>query len=73
MLIIDRIEEGFAVCELIIGNKEETMIIIERSKLPADVKAGDVLAKSKGEYIVDNEETKLRRERILKLQDSLWE
>lgn len=73
MLIIDRIEEAFAVCELIVGDKEETKIIIELSKLPDNVRSGDVLARRDGKYIVDEEETTQRRERILKLQNSLWE
>ena len=73
MLIVDRIEEEFAVCELIVGKNEETQIIVELSKLPSDVKAGDVIARENDCYVIDAEETKKRRETINKLQDSLWE
>lgn len=73
MLIVDRIEEEFAVCELVVGKNEETQIIVELSKLPPDVKAGDVLARENDCYVIDAEETKKRRETINKLQDSLWE
>ena len=73
MLIVDRIEEEFAVCELIVGKNEETQIIVKHSKLPSDVKAGDVIARENDCYVIDAEETKKRRETINKLQDSLWE
>ena len=73
MLIIDRIEEDFAVCELVTAKNEQTQIIIEKEKLPADIRAGDVLMKEGSEYVVDKEQTAIRREKINKLQNSLWD
>lgn len=73
MLIIDRIEEDFAVCELVLGKQSPTRILIPLEKLPEEVKAGDVLARNGKEYIIDVDETKKRREEIIKLQNSLWE
>lgn len=68
MIIVDRIEENYAVCEW-----EEEQLNIELSKLPAGVKEGDVLKKTECGYEIDSEETQRRREKIIKLQNSLWE
>ena len=73
MLIIDRIEEDFAVCELVVSKNEETEIILDIKKLPQGAKAGDVLAREGEKYVVDEEETRLRREKITRLQNSLWD
>lgn len=62
MIIIDRLEGEFAVCEF---NSEVTNI--KRIELPQNVKEGDVLIKgSDGKYYVDTAETKKRKEKIEK-------
>lgn len=68
-LIIDRFEEGFAVCE----DDNRSMHNIERSKLPGDAKEGDVLIFKCGIYRIDRSETDERRDRIKKKMDNLWE
>lgn len=67
-LVIDRFEGDFAVCEM--DNKN--IINIERSKLPCEVKEGDVIVKIAGSYRIDKIETDKRKERINKLMDDLW-
>lgn len=51
--IIDRFEEGNAVCE----QEDRTMLLISRSQLPSDAKEGDVILYTDGVYQVDKEAT----------------
>lgn len=69
MLIIDRIEGDFAVCE----RADRTMTEIPLAELPGDVREGDCLRESDGGYIVDMEETRRRRAKSRAMLDSLWE
>ncbi len=55
ILVIDRIEEGIAVCET-----EEGALI--RMPVPAGAREGDVLRKTLDGFQVDPEETRRRRE-----------
>ncbi len=69
-VIIDRFEGEFAVCEV---QDSKSMVHIEKSKLPAGSKAGDVLV-IEGDLIeLDLEDTARRKKRIEGLMDSLWE
>jgi len=63
MIIVDRIENGIAVCEI-----DGAMIEIALSKISSDVKEGDVLANTgDGEsYTIDIATTKQRKEDINK-------
>ena len=56
--IIDRLEEGFAVCELDDGS----FLKIPLEQLPEGVAEGDCLTEQDGIYMVDEEETRRRRE-----------
>jgi len=63
-LIIDRFEGDFAVCE----KADRTMMNVKRSRLPPDVKEGDVL-NIKGDTItVDTKETLRRKLQVEKLR-----
>lgn len=73
MLVVERIENDLAVCELSGGDNSMTQLVIKLSGLPDGVKSGDVLVKMNDGYAVDREETKKRREKIIRLQNSLWE
>ena len=55
--IIDRFEEGNAVCE----QEDRTMLLISRSQLPSDAKEGDVILYTDGVYQVDKEATLERK------------
>ena len=70
MIIVDRIEGAFAVCEM----DDKSMQNIALSELPAGIKEGDVLAISDdGELAIDVEETARRRSKIKKMQNSIWD
>lgn len=67
-LIVDRIEESFAVCE-----NDELIEEISLNFLPEDVKEGDVLVfDDEGNYIVDREQTESRRAMMNKILSDLW-
>ena len=68
MLIVDRIEDGFAVIETDDGHIE-----VSRSSLADDVNEGDAVLFENGTYRKDIETTEKRRQEILKLQNSLWD
>lgn len=65
--IVDRIEEGFAVLQ----DEQEQIHTIPLTELPSPVRQGDVLLFENSAYTVDVEETRARRERILRLQNRL--
>jgi hypothetical protein len=68
MLMVDRFEGEYAILEDNNNHYE-----IKRSELPEDCKEGDVIVTKDGFYVVDDEQTALRRQAILKLQRGLWE
>jgi len=68
LLIIDRFEGEYVLLE-----DEENHYEIKRSELPSDCKEGDVIITQCGKYVVDVEQTNLRRNAILRLQRNLWE
>lgn len=68
-LIIDRIEEKYAVCE----NEEKEFINIDISKLPNDVKIGDIIILNDGEFIIDKKETKKRKDYIDEITKDIWQ
>ena len=63
MIIIDRFENGFAVCE-IDGEKTQNLPLCF---LPQGAKAGDVLT-----ILVDEDETRARKKRIEEKMKKLW-
>ena len=67
ILIVDRIENGYAGCETEQGEKKD--IPLSETK---DVHEGDVLILKDGVYIPDKDKTEARRKRILALQEDLW-
>ena len=67
-VIKDRFEGEFAVCEAEKGK----MINIEKFRLPANAKEGDVLIVSPDKIEIDEEETKKRKKRIEELMRDLW-
>jgi hypothetical protein len=66
--IVDRIESGYAVCELESGRFSDLPL----NEIPK-VKAGDVLVERNGKIIVDETATEERRRKIISLQNDLWE
>ena len=61
ILVVDRFEEDFAVCE---DRNSKKMINIEISKLPEQVKEGDILRFKNNKYEIDEEKRKEIEKRI---------
>lgn len=68
MIIVDRIEGAFAVCEM----DDKSMQNIALSELPAGIKEGDVIAVDNGTYVIDAKQTKERSERIAQKMNRLF-
>ena len=68
-LVIDRFEERYAVCE----DENRTIVNMDRSKLPAGAKEGDVLAVEGDNMSIDREKTREREERIKNMARSICE
>ncbi|PEI86512.1 DUF3006 domain-containing protein [Bacillus toyonensis] len=66
--IIDRFEEALAVIEI-----NNITIDVPRSKLPSNVKEGDVLIIENDTYTIDKNGTDKRRREIQNLMDKLFE
>ena len=60
--IIDRLEEGIAVCE----NELKKLISIPRDLLPDGLKEGDVLEEQEGRFLRDEQGTEARRKEMRK-------
>lgn len=69
LLIIDRFEGGFAVCE----QEDATMVDVDVKLLPEGTKEGDVLRVENGVYTIDADATLERTNRIRQLMGELWE
>lgn len=68
-LSIDRFEGKFAICE----DAEEKYFAIETAELPEGAREGDVLKiTDDGELVLDEEETRARRERITAKQRKIF-
>lgn len=73
-VMIDRFEGTFAICEGEGHGKEIKLYAIEIAELPQGAKEGDVLEISDdGTLSINEGATNLRRSKIKKMQDSLWE
>jgi len=66
--IIDHFEGGLAVCETEDGKR----VTIEKSKLPKNCKAGDVMKLENGRFRLDKKETEKRRKEIENLMNGLF-
>ena len=60
--IIDRLEEGIAVCE----NELKKLISIPKDLLPDGLKEGDVLEEQEGRVLRDEQGTEARRKEMRK-------
>lgn len=60
--IIDRLEEGIAVCE----NELKKLISIPKDLLPDGLKEGDVLEEQEGRLLRDEQGTEARRKEMRK-------
>jgi len=67
-LIIDRFEEGFAVCE----REDKVMINIKKELLPEGAEEGQVILIKEEGIVIDYEETKRRKKEIEEATKELW-
>lgn len=68
-LSVDRIENSIAVCE----KEDMSTVELPLPVLPSGVREGSVLAFENGVYTIDKSEEKKRKERIIKLQNSIFD
>lgn len=66
--IIDRFEGKYAVCE----KDDNTIINIEKVKLPENVKEGDIIIMNSEKAYIDLNETRIRKSRIKKFTEDIW-
>lgn len=68
--IVDRIEETFAVCE----DRNRALYNLPLADIPCPIKVGDCLnIFDDGTITVDNERTRVSRERVISLMNSAFE
>ena len=67
--VIDRFEEGYAVCE---NRDTKQMHNIEIKDLPEGAKEGTVLKFENGKYVIDELEEQEISNRIKQKMDNLW-
>lgn len=67
--IIDRIEEGTAICE----DEHKNMISIAAGLLPGGLKEGDVIREEKGQFLPDPEASARRRQAMKRKLTDLFE
>ena len=60
MLIVDRFEDEYVVCE----DENKKMINIKKNQIEGCVKEGDILSNIKGKYIIDKKKTINRKKHI---------
>lgn len=67
-VVIDRFEDIYAVCEC----EDESMINIEKEKIPKEAKEGDVLLVNNDNIVIDYAETEKRKKEIEELMKDMW-
>ena len=67
--IVDRIEGNLAVCEA----ENMTFTVISLADLPQGTHEGSVVIFKNGSYSLDEETEQKRRDRILELQDGIFD
>ena len=65
---IDRFEGDFAICE----KADRTMVNIDKDKIPADAKEGDILIIEGDIVRIDTGSTAKRKKAIEDMMDDLW-
>lgn len=67
IFVVDRLEENHAVLQ----NEQEECLVLPLDQLPPAIAPGDVIIETEGAYTIDVEQTRLRRERLKRLQERL--
>lgn len=65
--IVDRLEGEYAVCE----KEDKSFLDIPLKHLPDGVKEGNILIFEKGNYRINSDETRIKRQEVSDLLDSI--
>lgn len=65
---VERIENNTAICETDGGE----ILNMELSRLPADIREGDVIIQTENGFAVDCNETQTRRHKMAELQKNIF-
>ncbi len=65
---IGRIEEDIAICEDYDGN----VLKLSVDKLPQEIREGDIIEKTENGFVIDADETQLRRKKMAELQRNIF-
>lgn len=65
---IDRIEENIALCEDDDGN----VLKLSVDELPQEIREGDIIEKTENGFVIDADETQLRRKKMAELQRNIF-
>lgn len=65
---VERIEENIALCEDDLGN----VLKLKLDELPKGTREGDIIEKTENGFIIDADETQLRRKKMAEMQKRLF-
>lgn len=65
---VDRIEEKIAICEDDDGN----VLKLNVDELPQEIREGDIIEKKENGFVIDSDETQLRRKKMAELQRNIF-
>ena len=65
---VDRIEEKIAICEDDDGN----VLKLNVDELPQEIREGDIIEKKENGFVIDADETQLRRKNMAELQRTIF-
>ena len=68
MIIIDRMEGNYAICE----KEDRTMVNIKIQELPKEAKEGDCIKRIQGKYVIDEEKTLQLKKEISRMMEDMW-
>ena len=65
---VERIEENVALCEDDLGKT----VKLRLDELPENIREGDIIEKTENGFIIDSDETQLRRKKMAEMQKKLF-
>ena len=65
---VERIEENIALCEDDLGN----VLKLSVDELPPEIREGDIIEKTESGFIIDADETQLRRKKMAEMQRNIF-
>ncbi|MDD6462908.1 MAG: DUF3006 domain-containing protein [Clostridiaceae bacterium] len=65
---VERIEENVALCEDDLGKT----VKLRLDELPENIREGDIIEKTENGFIIDADETQLRRKKMAEMQRNIF-